>query len=91
MGKYIIEWFPEREIRGSTFCIKNTKPIYYYFGVGWAIFALVIGLLPFFGIGMIGWATWFNIIVNGLCLIWYGYLTFKIVKNRMGNGVPKKW
>lgn len=90
MKNYIIEWFPDREFKGVNFCVKRSKG-FYFFGFGWVIISLMIGLLPFFGIGVFSFATLFNILVNIPLLCYYFWLLLKIKKNVMGNGVPIKW
>jgi len=90
MTKYMIEWFPERKIKNVTLTAKNNKKLFAV-GLLFAIFSISIGFLPFFGIGTIGFGTWFNISINTILLCWYGFMCFRVKKNDIGNGVPRKW
>lgn len=91
MRNYIVEWFPERKIRGNQYiCFKNNKKLF-FIGFLFTLFSLSLGLLPLFGIGTIGVGSWFNLSVNFILLVYYRWVLFGIKKNDMGNGVPEKW
>ena len=90
MKNYIIEWFPERKIKNHYICFKNSKRLF-FIGLFVTVISLLIGLLPFFGVGAITIGTWFNISVNVFLMMYYGWLLFTIKKNDIGNGVPEKW
>jgi hypothetical protein len=90
MKNYIVEWFPKREIRGHTICFKNSKGLL-IIGLLFTLFSITTGLLPLFGIGTMGIASWFNISVNVILLVYYRWVLFGFKKNDIGNGVPEKW
>jgi hypothetical protein len=90
MKNYIVEWFPERKIKSHTICFKNSKGLL-FIGLFLTLFSSFIGLLPLFGIGTMGIASWFNILVNVILLVYYRWVLFGFKKNDIGNGVPEKW
>jgi hypothetical protein len=90
MKNYIVEWFPERKIKSHTICFKNSKGLL-FIGLLFTLFSITTGLLPLFGIGTMGIASWFNISVNVILLVYYRWVLFGFKKNDIGNGVPEKW
>lgn len=90
MKNYIVEWFPERKIKSHTICFKNSKGLL-FIGLSFTLFSITTGLLPLFGIGTMGIASWFNISVNVILFVYYRWVLFGFKKNDIGNGVPEKW
>lgn len=86
----MIEWFPERKMKSFSICVNRGKNLY-FFGFIWKIISLLVALLPFFGIGTIGFGCIFSLCINVPLLCYYFWLLFKIKINDIGNGVPEKW